>query len=207
MSEKPRFRVGDKVRSKGHDWPDSWWNGPLEVRRVSDGYIYCLGTKIDLEGAFSEDQLELVTPADDEEYLQSLVNKANEGNKAEREMAKLAPNRFIYTYDGGATYPMSKINFTGKKFFLAPPAPKERKFRLQDWDCVITKDTIKIGCQDFRRDLLTKAFTQLVNGLQRNDYVDMVGCKKGIRYSSYVLTWENADRLLAELEAFERETA
>lgn len=211
-----KFKVGDKVRRKKRDQCDHYKFANDAILTVSwssneKGRDICL-EEIPNEWWASE-YFELVTENEaNEAYLQSLVNKANEGASAEYELRVLAVERLQhrrYNSTGGWTQAYRVTDPNVYEFQLTPPKPRERKFRLQDWNCVITKDTVKVGCQEFPK--ATCLQQALDNIIRHNCTFDAWGkirleaSKKGISYEGHVLTWENADKLLAELEAFEQE--
>lgn len=201
-----KFKVGDKVRSLKHRWEGSWWYGIMTINKITDGYIYCNSPVTGIEGVFGVNTLELVTEdKTSEQYLQSLVNKANEGIKAREELSKIASDRFEgnWPHSGGWQLYIPKMNTLSSlaEVRLSPPKPRERKFRLQDWDCVVRDRTINVGCKSFNLVDLKADIKRCENGISTKQFV---ANRRGINYDGHVLTWENADKLLAELEAFER---
>lgn len=196
VSEKPKFKVGDKVENIGT-------RSQFSVTEVSGDQM-----KLDhYNGWYPMSAYKFQETS--ETYLQSLVNKANEGANALRELEEKHPDRLEYSfYQNKNDQGFIKIHRKTDQewlYRLTPPKPRERKFRLQDWDVVINSGEVIVGCKHLIRDVLQSTLTRICKQGE-NNLNTFYSTRKGVQFDGHTLTWENADKLLAELEAFEKES-
>lgn len=139
----------------------------------------------------------------EEAYLQDLVKKANEGFLARNKLFELTKDRFEFRWANETEFTkIDTIAHLMTEVRLKPVTPKETKFTLQNWEVTITKEKVRVGCQEFQRKELYDGIFYMSKGDTPSRGFNVN--RKGIFYNGNTLTWENADILLKELENYEK---
>lgn len=214
-----KFKVGDRVKRRKNTHDYNSYNDKTFIVTEIDHLNMNLEPNIYKWGKnYCADYFELANDTHiNESHLQDLVKKANEGDEAFRELRKLALNRIEYNISGEKEFTSHNVDELETLVFrLKPLAPKERKFHLRGWKCLIFEKIIKVGCKEFDRKQLQ---TDLKYIIENNfPYIDIgeqgkiSASKQGLLYNSdkrdkastNLISWPEADKLLQELEDYEQ---
>lgn len=221
-----KFKVGDKIRFLGKaagGYETSFWI-PGKVYTFKK-YLRYDGNDFDsicvTEGGSNHvGAFELAFPPTESE-LERLVRVANEGIKAISELRDRSGEVEIASAHHGKVYAWSSVSFGFLDgHFQLRIKPKQRPLPepiyvgrdcndggpLPGWKVELSADrkTVKVGCQSFDVDVAQNALSSLVRS---NHCVyalidhNLCATKQGVKYGSNSITWADADRLLAWLEA------
>lgn len=200
-----KFKVGDKVirlQSGGRNTNHLYTTeiGDIITIKNIEGTFFKAEETANLEHSIY--YYELAPNETNELYLQDLIKKANEGSLAEQELRKIAVDKLQWKNSLKKDWiQATESTFSG--IYEYRLKPKSRIFTCQAWEVTITNDTIKIGCKSENLEFFMKQLNGLVKGNASNRTFAgsiMSATKKGIEYNGNLLTWENADQLLKELE-------
>lgn len=202
-----KFKPGDKVRCVKEG------NGVYQgmVYEVEAFDLSAASVRLRNIGWRYDDRFELVeeksAKGDD---LNTLIQRANDGMRAITALYNADPT-VVAIHDDGDTRGVtvgyySYSNF--KEFRRKAPAPLPAPFTLKDsghrveFDFYDTSNNVKVGCQTFAVVELRDSLVALI----RNNLPTSLGrphlsaTKNGIQHNGNVVTWADAEQLLAALE-------
>jgi hypothetical protein len=155
--------------------------------------------------------------------LETLIHKANEGSKTIRELYEKHEGKFQYLSaytkewedtgedgcvpddpdddDAGHLYPDEALDYRIK------PTKKWEPFKVGDgWEVCLEGDTLRIGCEEFRKEALKIGLESLCVKAESNYHqasTTYIAKRTGIHMRGHVLPWPDADRILEALEEWE----
>lgn len=204
-----KFKVGDQViLKKVADYPGNVACPELMDKVLIVQKIHYTRSDNENVGIYFEkypswymnERFELV---DNEKHFQDLIKLANEGQKAIDELVK-TDRLQVSSINNTIPQDCCSGGHSGYTYYLKPLKPKEKKFFLGDYEVVITKDLVQIGCQkDFQFKQLQDHLISLTSSSCRA-IGDWEPKRTGIYHNKAngSLTWEQVDFLLAELNFF-----
>lgn len=212
-----KFKPGDKVRciDPSNTVPALEHAKVYTVRKLKGkSSIYLQEFFGNEYGWFTADRFELVEEKgvgpEKGDYLDTLIQRANDGMRAITALYNADPT-VVAIHDDGDTRGVtvgyySYSNF--KEFRRKAPAPLPAPFTLKDsghrveFDFYDTSNNVKVGCQTFAVVELRDSLVALI----RNNLPTSLGrphlsaTKNGIQHNGNVVTWADAEQLLAALE-------
>lgn len=151
-----------------------------------------------------------------ESELDRLVRIANEGADAHHQLFKKYPREYEVARESSS----GALQLWAQDFLYAirarvkpsPPKPQFQSVQTQHGEATLSDDgkTLKIGCQTWDASMLQQALRHLCNGGQTFDrpapHNTFSATRAGIHSFHGSVTWDEADRLLAALDAFFADT-
>lgn len=208
-----KFNVGDKVRVRRcSDFDDHrpHWGKVYEVSKVSEIETYTLRGA---EGsAFWEHHIELaVQPSE----LEQLVATVNAGRRAMDKLVVDYADQIIYVDEKRIedSYVIESKNGIGATHVIGSEIQIKRRppfepFTVgQGWRVeLVGTDRVRVGCQEFPIKQLKSCLEDLCNdncmGSGMSE-VQLSASRAGASYRNHLISWEDADRLLAALKKVE----
>lgn len=204
-----KYQKGELVKFVRYQNATKWekWHG-VEVGKtyevVQDNGEHGIGIKGSFATVYtSYDQLESIGECN----LEELVRKANEGYRAVHQIFKRYPDEVDFS---SYNYPQDKwdttVNWDSSRLkpseFRVKPKPIFEPFTVgQNWKVELDGQNVKVGCKNYNAKKLKEGLVDLNNGHSRShNSLDLFATKKGVREGEYLISWEDADKLLEALK-------
>lgn len=205
-----KFKKGDKVRCI---------HATGAQRVLTHGQIYtiagasrhildCGGERVELlelsgDGKFFANRFDQLKSISD---VQHLVEVANAGSRAYVALVQNFGKEVEInstTTDGNWEAPVERnLNFSNWQFRVKQK-PKFSLDKIGQWEVKLLVDKFSIGCKEFDAEELRKGLRKLTMHaayIFNSPMFELGSCRAGIMCGGYILTWDDADKLLAALE-------
>ncbi len=217
MSNKtPKFKVGDKVRVTNHIKLEGEQLKYLgKVGSVQNSNFFPNVRFLDGEViVFFEDKLEPTSMTIKEENeLVELVRRANDGLHALETLHKTFYSE-VETFGPSNGSEVSTVRAwyepAQPRIRIKPkPAPKFPELTIGVGAVFVEGEMVKVGCKQFPLSIALKLLSDLVRfgayGQSQAGSHVLQASREGAVYEGNVITWEDADRLLAALEDYQQQ--